>query len=355
MNNVSLIKIIIHSRSSISIACWVFVYSPQLIENFRRSSADGLSLAFLITWLLGDLSNVLGAILQGVLPTMTILAIYYVAADFVLLGQWFYYYHGSGPSGRSAEERLTELPTEQSSLLRHETADDLDGLSRRGFVDVENPTAPSKLTGPPLVGASCISLPTTHAPALSSSFTSSISGMMISALYKISIVVLVCFVGVMGWYISSRSPHTHNGLSSLETKISHSKPSQDETLHLNLWGQFFGYLCAAFYLGSRVPQLLLNHSRKSTEGVSILFFIFCCLGNVTYTLSIFAYEPRCAGEEKVHHHRPLPGGKCEQGDWERAYWKYIVVDASWVIGSIGALVLDLAIFSQFWLYRGRKR
>ena len=285
---------------------------------------------------------------------MTVLAIYYVAADFVLLGQWFYYY-GSGPSGRTAEERLTGFPTEQSSLLRHETANDIESLSRRGVVDVENPTAPSKLTGPPLVAAPYTSSPTTHASTSTSSSTTSLSALMISALHKISIVILVCFVGVMGWYISSRSAHPQDDLSSLETKNPHSDPSQDDddALHLSVWGQFFGYLCAAFYLGSRVPQLLLNYSRKSTEGVSILFFIFCCLGNLTYTLSIFAYEPRCAGEEKVHH-RPLPG-KCEQGDWKRAYWRYILVDASWVIGSIGALVLDLAIFSQFWLYRGRKR
>ena len=285
---------------------------------------------------------------------MTVLAIYYVAADFVLLGQWFYYY-GSGPSGRTAEERLTGFPTEQSSLLRHETANDIESLSRRGVVDVENPTAPSKLTGPPLVAAPYTSSPTTHASTSTSSSTTSLSALMISALHKISIVILVCFVGVMGWYISSRSAHPQDDLSSLETKNPHSDPSQDDddALHLSVWGQFFGYLCAAFYLGSRVPQLLLNFISKITEGVSILLFIFCCVGNLTYTLSIFAYEPRCAGEEKVHH-RPLPG-KCEQGDWKRAYWRYILVDASWVIGSIGALVLDLAIFSQFWLYRGRKR
>lgn len=55
---------------SISIACWVVVFSPQIIENFRRKSADGLSLQFIIIWLAGDVFNVWGAILQGVLPTM---------------------------------------------------------------------------------------------------------------------------------------------------------------------------------------------------------------------------------------------------------------------------------------------
>lgn len=62
---------------SISIACWVVVFSPQIIENFRRSSAEGLSIEFIIIWLLGDIFNILGAVLQGVLATMIILAIYY--------------------------------------------------------------------------------------------------------------------------------------------------------------------------------------------------------------------------------------------------------------------------------------
>jgi solute carrier family 66 (lysosomal lysine-arginine transporter), member 1 len=55
---------------SISIACWVVVFSPQIIENFRRSSAEGLSVIFIIVWLIGDVFNILGAVLQGVLPTM---------------------------------------------------------------------------------------------------------------------------------------------------------------------------------------------------------------------------------------------------------------------------------------------
>src|SRR4051812_33621351 len=52
---------------SISLACWIVVFSPQIVENFRRSSAEGLSTFFVIIWLTGDVFNVLGAVLQGVL------------------------------------------------------------------------------------------------------------------------------------------------------------------------------------------------------------------------------------------------------------------------------------------------
>lgn len=33
---------------------------PQLFANFRAQSADGLSMAFLIVWLLGDATNLMG-------------------------------------------------------------------------------------------------------------------------------------------------------------------------------------------------------------------------------------------------------------------------------------------------------
>lgn len=55
---------------SVSIACWIVVFSPQIIENFRRSSAEGLSMVFIVVWLAGDVFNILGAVYQGVLPTM---------------------------------------------------------------------------------------------------------------------------------------------------------------------------------------------------------------------------------------------------------------------------------------------
>jgi hypothetical protein len=57
---------------SVSIACWVVVFSPQIIENFRRQSAEGLSVVFIAVWLLGDVFNILGAVMQGVLPTMVL-------------------------------------------------------------------------------------------------------------------------------------------------------------------------------------------------------------------------------------------------------------------------------------------
>ena len=34
---------------------------PQLVANYKAQSADGLSMAFLIVWLLGDVTNLIGS------------------------------------------------------------------------------------------------------------------------------------------------------------------------------------------------------------------------------------------------------------------------------------------------------
>ncbi|KAF8631394.1 hypothetical protein AX15_002402 [Amanita polypyramis BW_CC] len=75
----------------ISIACWIVVYSPQIYENYLLQSGEGLSVLFVVVWLLGDISNLLGAILADLLPTVILLGLYYTLCDIILLSQIYYY------------------------------------------------------------------------------------------------------------------------------------------------------------------------------------------------------------------------------------------------------------------------
>ena len=301
---------------------------------------------------------------------MTILAVYYTLADIVLLGQCFYYRGftlSDAPANKPIsvvdEEAVEEDPaTEQSSLLPHKrpsntparpTISDADRLSARGsFSSFRSHLSNSHLDATHLSPATPFTPPQTSTP------TETIrkpKTTLYILFFDIGALILVCAAGVLGWWLSSRSSraqypdhHKHH-----HHDRHRSPPSTNDTsdfLHFDLWGQIFGYLCAALYLGSRIPQLLLNYRRKSTEGVSMLFFLFACVGNLTYVMSIFAYEPGCA---KVESYDDIRGG-CESGEWARGYGQYILLNASWLIGSAGTLVLDLMIFGQFWIYRNRK-
>ncbi|KAI3336626.1 PQ-loop-domain-containing protein [Xylariaceae sp. AK1471] len=297
---------------SISIAAWVVVFSPQIIENFRRSSADGLSVQFVVAWLLGDIFNILGAVLQGVLPTMLILAIYYSIADVVLLAQCFYY---KGFTWRDeiaprppkpSNGHANGEPTENTGLLSG-YLEERERLERRGsgwsHLSPAVPWVPEQ--------------PITHPPTPTK---------LQAFVWNSVAVLMVCVAGVVGWFLS-------RGYS----KSRPTTPS-DDLPTFDLWGQVFGWLCAALYLGSRLPQLFLNFRRKSTEGVSVLFFLFACVGNLTYVLSIFAYDPEC------------PEKRCQPGEASQIYGRYILVNASWLAGSLGTLLLDLGIFAQFFIY-----
>jgi hypothetical protein len=164
-------------------------------------------------------------------------------------------------------------------------------------------------------------------------------------LFNSTAILLVIIAGIAGYYLSpSPKPHNHDNSHDKYTDAD----DQASTLHFSLWGQIFGYICAVLYLGSRIPQILLNRRRQSTEGLNALFFLFACLGNLTFVLSIFAFEPICS---KRSHGHWRERNHCKPGEHEAIYARYILVNLSWLIGSAGTLVLDFAVFAQFFMYR----
>ena len=140
---------------------------------------------------------------------------------------------------------------------------------------------------------------------------------------------MVVAAGVLGWFLGEKAT---GGKSA-------PKDGTGEALEFNVLGQFFGYLCAVAYIASRLPQLILNWRRKTTDGLSMLFFLFACLGNMTYVLSIVAYDPKCREDT------------CQEGEAGRIYGRYMLVNLSWLAGSLFTLFLDLGVFAQYFIYR----
>lgn len=280
---------------SVSIACWIIVFVPQIYENFYRKSAEGLSLMFVVLWLAGDIFNLLGAMLQHLLPTMIILAAYYTIADIILLVQCLFYGQDGpvdpvhlSPANPINENVLQDVFHEHDPLLGDERH-----RERHDYVDT----------------SSSVSVITSTAGNKNSDSTFK------HYLLKIMIVSSVILAGFLSWYISYiRNPPKQH------------EPELD--LQMNWLAQSFGYLSAVLYLGSRVPQILLNFKRKSCEGISFLFFLFACLGNTTFIISVLSisFSPR-----------------------------YLLVNSSWLIGSSGTLIMDFIIFIQFFVYNGNSK
>lgn len=271
---------------SISIACWVVVFVPQIYENFYRKSADGLSLLFVVLWLAGDVFNLVGAMMQHLLLTMVILAAYYTAADVILLIQCLWYDNEEkldpihfSPANPINENVLQDVFNEHQPLLNSNGEANSASGTRSQAVDA----------------------------LLQAEEQDSKRGNFVNDFTIVSAVILG---GIISWYASycANPPEPIVGKPDVE---------------MNFLAQSFGYLSAVLYLGSRVPQILLNFKRKSCEGISFLFFLFACLGNTTFIISVLAISR----------------------DYE-----YILVNASWLIGSSGTLVMDFIIFIQFFAY-----
>nr|DAD40629.1 TPA_asm: hypothetical protein HUJ06_014952 [Nelumbo nucifera] len=63
-----------------SLICWGVAEIPQIITNFNTKSGQGVSLAFLLTWVVGDVFNLVGCLLEpATLPTQfyTAVCLYY--------------------------------------------------------------------------------------------------------------------------------------------------------------------------------------------------------------------------------------------------------------------------------------
>ncbi|KAM0792387.1 hypothetical protein ACM66B_005067 [Microbotryomycetes sp. NB124-2] len=74
-----------------SIVAWLCAQIPQVRENYKRGNVEALALPFLVSWLSGDVTNLIGCILTHQLPFQTYLATWFVGVDVVLVSQYVYY------------------------------------------------------------------------------------------------------------------------------------------------------------------------------------------------------------------------------------------------------------------------
>lgn len=212
----------------ISIATWVVVYSPQIFENFSLKSGEGLSIAFIVIWLAGDLCNLVGAWIAGLLPTVIILAGYYTLCDTALLIQIYYYrWLNTGTLARPEVPRVEDTG-EATPLLS----------SSNGAQESEKKRSLKR-----------------HVLEY--------------------VVMILCLVGagIAAWAISQKVQGVGGG----------EEPRPEEIVEWK--SQVMGYCSAVLYLGSRIPQILKNFDTKC-RGLSPGLFIFGIMGNLTYALSI---------------------------------------------------------------------
>ncbi|TID15624.1 PQ-loop-domain-containing protein [Venturia nashicola] len=276
---------------SISLASWIFLLVPQLIENYTQRSAAGISLAFLSVWFIGDITNLLGALWAGLVPTVTALAVYFCFADLVLISQCLYYNMINARRNRklSHVSSGTEGSAEEPLLSRRRTNSiGLPGSHRRSDASRRR---------------SSLAAIVEEGPGRKAWIKNTVS------------IFLVCLAGTAGWTIAWQSG-VWKPQPELDDQVG-GTPSP-------VGAQILGYASAVCYLGARIPQIVKNQRDKSCEGLSLLFFLLSLLGNLTYGAGILFHSLKR---------------------------DYILTNLPWLIGSLGTIAEDAIIFIQFRMFR----
>ncbi|RSL81231.1 hypothetical protein CEP51_006001 [Fusarium floridanum] len=274
---------------------------PQLFTNYKAKSADGLSMAFLVVWLLGDVTNLVGALFTRLAPTAVALAGYFCIADLVLISQVLYY---NALNARRARRAENEDPSEESPLItnrrRRSSSFGLPGSQRRHATHTESSMEPLRkiVTGEDETPDSS---PWIH------------NALSLLAVYAI---------GFAGWFVSYKVGAWDGAEPGTPDSPDHAKSG------IEIAGLTLGYFSAALYLCARIPQIIKNYREKSCEGLALLFFMLSLSGNLTYGISLVAYS-----QDKGYLLNALP----------------------WLLGSLGTIAEDLIIFIQFRIYSNGDR
>ncbi|KAI9754251.1 MAG: hypothetical protein M4579_004782 [Chaenotheca gracillima] len=292
---------------SISLAAWIFLLVPQLIENYKQGSAEGISLAFLAVWFIGDVANLFGAIWAGLVPTVIALAIYFCFSDLVLILQCLYY---NFINSRRRDDRRKHSTASTQTGVEDEDPEDQPLLARTNSGSMGLPGSHSRRRSS-----------ASRAPTHRDSLTSSLPDIMEEKESRAKewtknglCIVLICIVGAAGWAIAWKTGVWRPSPEHMD---------DDSGVNEAVGAQVLGYLSAVCYLGARIPQIAKNYRERSCDGLSLLFFILSLMGNATYGAGILFHSL--------------------QRD-------YLLTNLPWLIGSLGTMVEDVVIFVQFRIY-----
>ncbi len=292
---------------SIALACWLVLIFPQLIEMFRVRDVGGISPLFLLSWAIGDMANVTGALWAGLLPEVILSAVWFLFADISTLLCYFYLLY-SHPKRRKSAVSDSEAVTEsdRQPLLAETRVEEVVEPATGGDYGEESQNEP--------LHAQQSRKSLQSKTSLRRRYSSTVDDVVMeperhSVLVRYGIPILfVVSAGVVGSFCSpngggkkSTTPSTNNSAGP----------------------QICGYISAVMYLTSRIPQIIRNYQKKSCKGLSLLFFMLSTLANFSYGMQILVYG----------------------SDWE-----YIRLNLSWILGSIGTIFEDFVIYLQFYLY-----
>ena len=328
-----------------SIVSWLFAQMPQIYKNYQLQSASGLSIYFLAEWLLGDLTNLLGALLTGQATWQVVVALYYVSVDVILCCQYFWYTHFK--------------PGRKTNLVIHINDDDDDdegGDDQRGNSgsrDILIGVSPSNESDSSKSDVAGDNKYETETRKVSAQQHGSCPGRRVALSYP----------GEKDMRSSSRTATRMTQSPSLGTSpkailfisifcvaITNASPlsvpateSPSSVSNSEFVGRILSWTSTLLYLGSRLPQIYKNAVRRSTSGLSPTLFVAAFCGNLFYSTSLLTNPLAWSSYPPYGLH----GWVGPEGS-NRKTWRELA--APFWLGAAGVLIMDATIGVQFLMY-----
>lgn len=289
-------SLISNISSSISFCTSFISLLPQILETFHDKTVEGISPYFLLCWLCADITSLIGALLTKQLPFQIVFCIYFLFSDLLVCCQYYYY-------GILYENRLATLGHESVPILTKINSDILaESIASHNNIDSSNSgndnDARSTLSYQAIQGR--VSTPTAM------SITLAIANSLNTA----------------------NALPLSNGNGDFNDDNFFHGPNHNHLISNSDIGLILSWIGALFYMGARIPQLIKNYQRKSTDGVSPFLFATTLLGNLTYNIGIFTSFDFLSSQDK---------------------WKFIVNTMPFIVGSVGPIFFDLIYFYQYYV------
>ncbi|KAK9108778.1 hypothetical protein Sjap_016838 [Stephania japonica] len=333
----------------ISLICWAVAEIPQIFTNFINKSGHGVSLPFLLAWVLGDIFNLVGCLLEpATLPTQYYTALLYTVSTILLVLQCVYYDY-IGRWWKQRKNKQSHYDDEDAKKPLNDT--NSTGSVTNTTISSSSIFIPSRASSRDLYYTSARSLASSGTPPIGSYLRPARSGP--SALQDIngssddddlhnttisvpsqnpkrisrSVGYGTFFATCAALPVQNKAAimEGHMGLSGRRLLMLNNGGSGGHHGVLGIW---LGWMMAAIYMGGRIPQIWLNIKRGSVEGLNPLMFIFALIANVTYVASILVRSTD---------------------------WKKIRPNMPWLLDAIVCVVLDLFIILQYVYYRLKER
>lgn len=305
-----------------SLLIWLFAQLPQVLENHLNHSVQGVSVAFLSSWILGDVTNLFGCLLTRALPFQTSLASYYCFIDFIL-GLQYWYYTKVYPK-QKVHHNFLQSPNMMRPVNSRSSSHGTSHLRRNRFEATPKQD---------MVLSRSISSGTKRIKTRKSFLLKIISGSVLSASFgKANAMPFRKEDATVNFQDTLRA------LFSCIVSFAYSAKAAMPHFHYNptLIGTICGYTSSVLYVSSRAPQILKNYKSKSTKGVSYLLFLFAMIGNTLYTTSILSDLYLLSRYDRYMG--------------EVSFNSVFYAQLPFVIGSAGTVLFDCVLLFQCWYY-----